>query len=587
MFASILLLAAANLPFADQSADGADWRTPAEVSEYTRTPRYAQTMAWFERLDAASTQVSMTDFGRSPQGRAMKVVVLANGEHTPQAAQASGKPVIFIQAAIHPGENEGKDALMALARDLSIGANANLLENLVLVLVPIFNVDGHERFSPYNRINQNGPEAMGWRATAQNLNLNRDYAKADTPEMQAWLRLWQTWQPDLLIDLHNTNGADYQYAMTWAYETAQNISPALANWQRQIFDGKVKPSLKKQGWPIAFYVSLKDGSDLRAGLVEGASAARFSVGYAAASGRPGLLLETHMVKDFRTRARVNEALLRELLTEIARDPQSLKAANASADRERFAADQAMPLAFGLTERIEETEFLGYQYTRTQSDLSGKTWVQYDSKKPQTYTLPVQREVQVTASAAAPSAYLIPPQWTAVVERLRLHGISMQRVGAQPKVRVGVYRFNTVEWAARPFEGRHVISALDSQLEQMDMPISEGSWLVSMDQSRARLIALLMEPASTDSFLRWGFFDTIFEEKEYAEPRVMEKMAREMLAKDAKLKAEFNKRLTDASFAADAAARLRFFYQRTPYFDQNFNRYPILRLDAAAVAGLQN
>lgn len=578
MFAALLLASTAAAPTAT------DWPTPAEASGYTQTPRYAETMAYFERLDAASPQVAMLEFGTTPQGRSMKAVIVSSeGVTTPEAAHATGKPVVFIQAAIHPGENEGKDVLMTLVRDLTVsGKHADLVDEAVLVLVPIFNIDGHERFSPFNRINQNGPEAMGWRATAQNLNLNRDYTKLDAPEMQAWMRLWQAWNPDLLVDMHNTNGADYQYAMTWAFEAAQNIEAPLADWQRRAFDGALKPALEKQGWPIAFYVSLKDPTNLRAGLVEGASGPRFSVGYAAAVNRPGLLLETHMLKDFRTRVAVNEALLLELLRTLGREGASLKAAIAEADARWFAEGDAMPLAFGLAETPETIDFLGYADSRTDSEVSGGTWVRYDTSKPETIRVPVQRTVTVTAEAPAPAAYVVPPQWTSVLDRLRLHGIAMTRIEAETTVEAGRYRFGKVAWAPRPFEGRHAIVDLEQTLDTGAQAIPAGSWLVPMDQPKARLAALLLEPASPDSFLRWGFFDAIFEEREYAEPRVMEAMAREMMAKDPALKAEFEARLAaDAAFAADPRQRLRFFYQRTPYFDSEFSRYPVLRLDADA------
>ena len=565
-------------------AASTDWATPAEASGFTRTPRYAETMAYFERIDAASPQVAMLEFGTTPQGRAMRAVIVSKeGVTTPQAAQATGKPVVFIQAAIHPGEHEGKDAGLALLRDLTVAArHRGLLDDTVLVFIPVFNVDGHERSGPYNRINQNGPEAMGWRATAQNLNLNRDYTKLDAPEMQAWMRLWQAWNPDLLIDLHNTNGADYQYAMTWAFETAQNIEAPLIDWQRRAFDGVVKPALATQGWPVAFYVSLKDGTNLRAGLVEGASGPRFSVGYAAAVNRPGLLVETHMLKDFRTRAAVNEALLVEILRMLGKEGEALQTANAQADAARFTGDRRVPLAFGLADTTETIDFLGYADSRTGSEVSGGTWVRYDTSKPETIRVPVQRAVTVTAEAPAPAAYVVPPQWTAVIERLRMHGVAMTRIEAATTVEAGRYRFGKVAWAPRPFEGRHAIAELEQTLDTGEQAIPAGSWLVPMDQPKARLAALLLEPASPDSFLRWGFFDAIFEEKEYAEPRVMEAMAREMMAKDPALKAEFEARLAaDAAFAADPRQRLRFFYQRTPYFDSEFSRYPVLRLDADA------
>ena len=578
------LLLASAIASSAAATSAPDWTTPAEASGFTQTPRYAETMAYFERLDAASPQVAMLEFGTSPQGRAMRAVIVSNdGVTTPEAAHATGKPVILIQAAIHPGENEGKDVLMALVRDLTVrGKHASLIDHAVLVLVPIFNVDGHERFGPFNRINQNGPEAMGWRATAQNLNLNRDYTKLDAPDMQAWMRLWNAWNPDLLVDLHNTNGADYQYAMTWAFEAAQNIEAPLVDWQRRAFDEAMKPALAKQGWPVAFYVSLKDPTNLRAGLLEGASGPRFSVGYAAAVNRPGLLVETHMLKDFRTRVAVNEALLVEMLRMLGAEGDALQAANAQADAARFTEGTPMPLAFGLADSTEVIDFQGYADTRTESELSGGTWVRYDTAQPQTLRVPVQRTVTVTAEAPAPAAYVIPPQWSAVIDRLRMHGVAMTRIDAETTVDAGRYRFGKVSWAPRPFEGRHAIVELEQTLGTSEQDIAAGSWLIPMDQPKARLIALLLEPASPDSFLRWGFFDAIFEDKEYAEPRVMEAMAREMLAKDPALKSAFETRLAnDAAFAADPRARLRFFYERTPYFDSEFSRYPVLRLDAAA------
>ncbi len=587
MLLRALSLSLASLLSAPILAADTDWTTPAEASDYARTPRYAETMAWFERMDAASPALTLSAFGRSPQGRALNAVVLSSdGIATPEAARASGKPVILVQAGIHAGEIEGKDALMALSRELLFGADRALLEPVILVLVPIFNVDGHERFGRYNRINQNGPAEMGWRATAQNLNLNRDYMKADAPEMQAWLRLWQAWQPDLLIDLHNTDGADYQYPMTWAFETGPDIHGALGAWQRRTFDEAVKPALAQAGWPVAFYVNMQNWDDLRAGLVEGVSAPRFSTGYAAASGRPGLLLESHMVKDHKTRALATLATLREVLRAIAADPAALKTAVAAADGERFDSDTPVPLAFDLAETTQPMDFKGYAETRTPSEVSGGTWVQYDQSRPETFSLPVQREITVTASAAAPAAYLVPAQWTQVIERLQLHGVRMQRLPAAARVAAERHRFSRVEWAPRPFEGRHLVTTLESTLEPVEIEVPAGSWLIDMHQPRARLIALLLEPASGDSLIRWGFFDTIFEEKEYAEARVLERIAREMLAADARLKSEFAARIaSDAAFAADPQARLRFFYERSPYFDQAWMRYPVLRLEPQALERL--
>ncbi|MBN8426112.1 MAG: M14 family metallopeptidase [Xanthomonadales bacterium] len=585
LISAIWMLAAAG--------SNAGWQTPAEQSDFTRTPRYEETMAWFERLDAASEQVQMGQFGLSPQGRALRTVVLASdGEFTPALAQASGKPIVLIQAAIHPGENEGKDALMALARDLTVAnVHRDLLKNVVLVLVPIFNVDGHERFSPYNRINQNGPEAMGWRATAQNLNLNRDYMKADAPEMQAWLSLFNAWRPDLLIDLHNTNGADYQYELTWSYERHANLHPAVREWQNRVFAEQVKPVLQKRGWKLFNYVTMLDDTDLSAGLIDGASGPRYSIGYAAIANRAGLLVETHMLKDFKTRTAVNIDLLVEVLRGIARDPQALRQAVRKADADTVQrarqTDATLPLRLAPDESTREIEFLGYAYSRTHSDISNRMWVQYDPSKPQALRIPMRDKVEIVDQVTPPAAYVIPAQWTEVIARLRWHGVEMQAASSSVEVNASTWRFASPVWATQPFEGRLMLTQFTQTAEQGRFVLAEDSMVVSLDQPRANIAIHLLEPQAPDALLRWGFFNAIFEEKEYAEPRVMEAMARKMLAENAELKATFERRLQeDPVFAKDPQARLDFFYQRTPYFDQTYLRYPVLRLDAENLAKLQ-
>ncbi|TXK64370.1 M14 family zinc carboxypeptidase [Alkalisalibacterium limincola] len=567
------------------------WQTPAEASDYTRTPRLDETLEWFEHLARISPLVHVDSFGTSPQGRTMPLVIVATGsEFDAETARDSGKEVVLIQAAIHAGENEGKDALMALVRDIAVhGRHHDLLEHVVLVLLPVFNVDGHERFSPYGRINQNGPEEMGWRVTANNLNLNRDFAKADTPEMQAWLRLWNAWRPDLLVDMHNTNGADYQYALTWAFERAGNLHPAVAAWQEDRFNGRIAPAMAAQGWPLFTYVMMTDRDDIRAGLLEWASSPRYSTGFAAVENRAGLLLETHMLKDFRTRTQVNEAMLLELLKALAHEPGSLREAVRRADAETVAragrADAALDVAFRTTDETRDVEFLGYEYTTRESELSGGTWVTYDQDSPRTFRIPMRDRFEVTRRVALPAAYLVPAEWSAVIERLEFHDIAIERIASGGEVEAGVYRFQDVTFSPRPVEGRQVVTGFNAALAVERRQVPAGSVLVRLDQPKANTAVHLLEPEAPDSLLYWGLFNAIFEDKEYTEPRVMEAMAREMLAADPALRAEFEQRREDPEFAGDPRAILRFFYQRTPFFDDALNRYPVLRLDAAAAASL--
>jgi murein tripeptide amidase MpaA len=245
-----------------------DWRTHAERTDYRETPRYDQTIAYAKRLAAASHLIRYTTFGISGEGRALPLVIAAQGgNHTPEKARAAGKLVVLIQACIHAGEADGKDAGLALMRDIAITkTRADLLQNVVILFIPIYNTDGHERWSRYNRINQNGPDAMGWRGNATRLNLNRDFTKADAPETRAWLKLWNEWTPDLFIDCHTTDGADFQPNVTYQYEARANVHAAIATWMREAFDKRIRLATESDGNILSPYLTFRDNREPSQGV---------------------------------------------------------------------------------------------------------------------------------------------------------------------------------------------------------------------------------------------------------------------------------------------------------------------------------
>ena len=585
----IALLAATTSAFSP-AVTGTDLRTLAERSGYTQTPRYAETFEYFSKLDAMSEQASLIEFGTSPQGRKQFAFVIASeGEFTPSAAKASGKPVLLIQACIHAGENEGKDALMALSREWLLEEKQKAaLNGVILLLIPIFNVDGHERFSAFNRINQNGPNEMGWRATEQNYNLNRDFMKAESPEMRAWLKQWNAWNPSLLVDMHNTNGSDYQYQLTYHFETSSAVHPAIASWQQQTWTKAVVPNTEKHGFLLGPYVDLVVPDDIKAGITNSYSRPRFSSGFGAAVNRPSLLLETHMMKDFKTRVEVNKAFVRELVASIGSNPKALLAAVNQADQDSAekSAGREIELDFKVTDVATDFAFKGYAYSKTRSDVSGGLWTRYDQSKPETWTVPYFNQFEPTLKVTLPSAYLIPKHMRSTIRLLARHGVQMQKMStAQTLKAASTYRFSDVIYAPQPFEGRVRIASLAARPVNEDLEFPAGSVLVRVNQARAHLIANLLEPLAPDSLVRSGLGDGFMSRTEYAEPRVLEAMAREMLSRDAKLQAEFDAKLADPVFAGSGNARLNFFYERTPYFDQNYLRYPIARLDAVELAAL--
>jgi hypothetical protein len=591
--------AAPKVKTAPVSAAAADWTTPAEKSDYRTTPRYDETMAYVRRVAAAAPkQVKVETFGRSPEGRDLLVAIVSkDGAFDPAAVRKSGRAVLMIQNAIHPGEMDGKDSSLALLRDMVITrTQAKLLDNVVVLIIPIYSVDGHERFGPYNRINQNGPEEMGWRTQSQNLNLNRDYLKADAPETRALLKLFQRWLPDMFVDDHVTDGADYQYDTTYAIDVGPDVPPAIADWLEHQLKPYIEKSVSASGHVIGEYVGVGEANP-KEGISVGQDTPRFSTGYVLLQNRAGLLVEMHMLKDYKTRVTGNYEILRAILEVMNRDAAKLVAMGLQADEQTIARGKQaqtavyirkpddFPLRLAATNDSETFHFLGYKRTTALSEVSGGLWNQY-SHEPENIDIPLHSTLKMTLGVGVPGAYIVPAQWTRVIDVLRAQGVEMRATTAAWSGEVETYRCK-MKWAERPFEGHHVLGGgsefsptpppdCQAVREKLDFPA--GSMVVPMDQRAAKVAMHWLEPQAPDSAVYWGYFDAIFEQKEYGEAYVLERLAREMMAKDPKLKAEFEEKVTnDPAFAANSYGRLNWFYQHSPWWDSHLGRYPVGRV----------
>ncbi|MDP9262960.1 MAG: M14 family metallopeptidase [Acidobacteriota bacterium] len=574
----------------------ADWRTPAEISDYRTTPRYDETMTYLRRIAAAAPrQVKITTFGRTGEGRDLVAVIVSrDGVFDPAALHQANRPIVLIQNAIHAGEMDGKDSCLALLREMVVTkTQARLLDRAVVIILPIYNADGHERFGPYNRINQNGPEAMGWRTQALNLNLNRDYMKADAPETRALLKLFQTWLPDFFVDDHVTDGADYQYDTTYAIDDGPDVDPALSQWIREQLKPYIEKSVSATGHVIGEYVGVGE-SNPRSGLTVGQDTPRFSTGLMILENRPGFLVEMHMLKDYKTRVTGNYELLRALLEVINRDADALLLMNRQADTAttlaglRYDAAAQFPLRLQATEASVPFHFLGYKRVVELSEVSGVPYTRF-THEPENLDIPLHNQLKATVTVAPPRAYIVPAQWTSVIDVLNAHGLRMLRTAAPWSAEVETYRCSA-RWSERPYEGRHVLAGgtefapgsgtlpLTCESVRETMAFPAGSAVIPLDQRAAKVAIHWLEPQSPDSAMAWGFFAAIFEQKEYGESYVLEQLARDRMAKDPKLKEEFQQKLaSDKEFAADPQARLNFFFRRSPWWDPHQGLYPVGRL----------
>jgi len=554
------------------------WITPSEKTDLRTTPSYDETVNWLRQLVAAAPQLKMLSIGKSSDGRDIWMVVATTGKQfTPEALRKSGKPTVMAQGGIHAGEIDGKDAGLMLLRDMTVrGTKRALLEGANFLFVPIFNVDGHERTSRFGRPNQRGPEMMGWRTTSKNLNLNRDYAKADSPEMQAMVRALQQWQPDLYLDLHVTDGADYQYDVTFGFNAGGGHSPAIAAWLGKTFTPAVTSELEAAGHvpgPVEV-PNWIDPTDWKKGITSWMSDPRFSNGYGDVRHLPAVLLENHSLKPYERRVLGTYVFLESALRICARSKTELQAAIAT-DRKQRAPH--IPLVWDVDPKApdETIEYKGAEMRVAPSAVSGGARVEYTGK-PETATIPHRKQNRVTVSVARAKAYWIPPARREIIERLQSHGIEGERITAARDIQVTMYRLAENKFETEAFEGRVRVSAKVVP-EKRTERYPAGSMRVTTDQPLGDLATILLEPASPDSFFQWGFFNEVLQETEYIEEYVIEPMAERMLAADPKLAEEFAAKLAqDEAFRGSPKERLRWFYSKTPFADERWKLYPVGR-----------
>lgn len=541
------------------------WITPAEASGFVDTPDYATTRAWLEKLVAASPLLSIESFGTSPEGRDLYYV---------RASKGGAKPVLLAQGGIHSGEIDGKDAGLMLLRDIALRGKDGLLDKADLVFVPIFNVDGHERASAYSRPNQRGPRLQGWRTTAQNLNLNRDYLKADAPEMQAMIGLIRKLDPALYLDLHVTDGADYQYDITMGFvgwEGYYARSPAIGRWLDTRFRPAVTAALKREGHIPGLYVSGVDDRDPDKGMALGADTPRFSTGYGDVARIPTVLVENHSLKNYRQRVLGTYVLVEAALKLVGDDAAAVRAA-VTADRAARPTETVIRWK-PKPEPLYTTPFLGVTHDRVASRASGRDEVRFLGK-PVTRSMPVYGE-EPDLTVKLPRAWWVPASATSVIERLKLHGVAFETLTAPKTVSVDMARLIDPK-LGKADEGRVPLTASFKHERRIEtFPI--GSVRVPADQPLAVLAAHLLEAESPDGALAWNFLPGIQQRTEYMEAYVTAPMADAMLKADPALKARFETKLAvDPTFAADGDARLAWFYAQTPYFDDRYLLFPVAR-----------
>lgn len=574
-----ILLISSIISFSFTYCQTDNFETIYEKSGFKQTFTYQETIEYCKKLAESSDILKYSVFGKSSLNYDLPLLILDNDkDFNPGISKSKGKVIVLIQASIHPGEPDGKDAGLLLLRDMISNSNEiKIPKNLVLLFIPVLNADGDLRRGFYNRINQNGPEQMGFRTNGQNLNLNRDFLKADSPEMKSWLILFNKWLPDFFVDCHTTDGADYQYSLTYGLEIYGNMETGLTKWQVEKYLPFVIEKMKTDDHLIFPYIMFARWHDPRSGLRSWVGSPALSEGYTAVQNRIGLLIETHMLKDYHTRVDATYRMIQHTLDYLHENHSEIIELNKAADKkclDETYRNELFPIHYQTGEKSEKVEFLGKSYTIDSSELTGGNWFKYSNEN-ETFILDFFNNQIPDKSVEIPEVYIIPPSYNHITEILELHGVKVNYTKKEMEIEVGTYRFLNAETEANSYEGRQRIGSFEliKTLEKQIIP--SGSAIINTRQRTLMVIIHALEPEAPSSFFLWGFFNAILEQKEYAETYVMEKMARKMIKDDSDLKKEFEeKRRNESEFATNQWAQTNWFYERTPYKDQRKNLYPV-------------
>lgn len=584
LFLSLFLLI--SLPSFGQQVSNKEFLTYYETHGFNETPRYAQTVEFSKFLASNSSMISYLSIGTSPQGREIPLLILdKDGLTNPSEIRAKGRSVILAQAAIHAGEPDGKDAGLMLIRDIAIyNKYTGILDSVSLLFIPIINVDGHEDFGTHYRINQNGPLEVGARVTAQKYNMNRDFIKADAPETRALLKLYGQWMPELFIDIHVTNGADFQYVSTYGLDHCGFLPPNLLNWSTNVYEAKLKEKMKNSNFPIFPYFEFNNYNNPNAGVLPDNFPPQYSNGYASANNRLGLLIENHIYKPYKERVTSAYLMLKHSMEIIGSNSYSLQNEIIAADNyvaSQSLAKDSLPLMFNHNHKESSlVDFLAWETVTETSDLTGARWTYSNRNSPVTIKMPFFTSYNEDLKIKLPYAYIIPQEQIATIELLDIHSIKYEKIVADTIYNAQTYRFINPEWSKFPYEGRITLKS-DFSEQTESVKCNAGDIIVYTNQPKVKIVAHMLEPKSPTSLVYWGFYNC------YARPTTefwirlnyMEVKGRELLAKDPELRKEFElKKQQDKQFASNPDAILQFFMTKVrANIEQDANRYPVIKI----------
>ncbi len=554
-----------------------DIKIPFEKND-NQTATYHEAIDFYKKMANQYPEIQITEYGLSDVGEPIHAVVLSKSKiFDPNQLKQEGKVILMVNNAIHAGEPCGVDATMLLTRDLmKKEVNQQLLDKAVVVIIPFYNIGGGLNRGAFSRTNQNGPLEHGFRGNAKNLDLNRDFIKVDSKNAIAFTRIFQKWKPDIFLDNHTSNGADYQYTMTMIATQHNKLGKTLGNFQQTEMLPTLYKSMEAKNWEMTPYVYARKTPD--DGIAAFLDLPRYSSGYAALFNTLSFIPETHMLKPFKDRVKSTYAFMETVLEYIDKNAEKIKTIRHKAIKETRT-KQTFDINWTMDiEKVDSFLFKGYEAKYKPSLISGQDRLYYDHNAPYSKYISFYNHYKATATIDKPKAYIVSQAYSTVIDRLKWNGVEMQQLKENKTFEVEMYRIEDHQTGKSPYEGHYLHKKIKVKKLRMDKTFRKGDYLIYTNQSGNRYIIETLEPHAPDSFFAWNFFDSILQQKEYFSPYVFEDLAIQYLEDDPKLKQDLEKKKKEnEAFAKNAYAQLEYIYKRSPHYENTHKLYPVARL----------
>ena len=551
--------------------------TRYEQSQTKETPAYKEIIDWWSMMDARFATIKMLTMGPTDAGFPLHLVLVSNDtDFDMKSLHRRNRRIILINNGIHPGEPDGIDASMLLVRDIAIG-KTKLPANVVLAIIPVYNIGGCLNRSPWYRADQNGPDSFGSRGNSQNLDLNRDFIKCDSKEARSFAEIFHLCDPDVFVDNHVSNGADYQHVMTLLTTQHNKLGGVMGNFLHNEFEPGLYKLMKEKGYDLVPYVDF-DGKTPEEGMTAFFDGPRFSSGYATLWHTFAFITETHMLKPYAQRVQSTYAMMQSMIAFTSLNSNTIQQLR-NETKKAVTQQNSFAVSWKLdTTRSEQVVFKGYEAGYKPSDVSGLPRLYYDRTKPFEKKIQYFSFYNARTTVTKPDAYIIPQGWWKVIDLLKLNKVNMRQLSKDTTIDVEVYRIDDYKTFPRQFEMHHLNTDVTVSKRNATIGFRKGDYYIPMNQPANRFLAEVLEPQGNDSYFAWNYFDAILGRKEGFSAYAFEDIAAGYLAQHPDLKKQLDaRRATDTAFATNASAQLDFVYRNSPWYEPEYLRYPVYRV----------